>query len=217
MHTHKNTTLIAHTQKHNFDSNLYIAAAKVLFALLYFTQQELRNALHNCNTTIPNFVLPCLCGCLACLYHISNTNIMLKHWTRCVNHCRNTELNVWSLLSVTTGCSFHVLWTQSCFITTYTLAISASDSCTVTSQANLISYADGSLQHTCNSMSLKCTLAHTKTSSKIHLNTFAASYLNTQGLNNSCLKSPASTLVDLTFQSRALRSFSLNQLRNLSL
>ena len=31
------------------------------------------------------------------------------------------------------------------------------------------------------------------------------------------LKSPASTLVDLTFQSRALRSFSLNQLRNLSL
>ena len=48
-------------------------------------------------------------------------------------------------------------------------------------------------------------------------NTFPASYLNTQGLNNSCLKSPASTLVDLTFQSRALRSFSLNQLRNLSL
>ena len=50
-----------------------------------------------------------------------------------------------------------------------------------------------------------------------YFNTFAASYLNTQGLNNSCLKSPASTLVDLTFQSRALRSFSLNQLRNLSL
>ena len=49
------------------------------------------------------------------------------------------------------------------------------------------------------------------------VNTFAASYLNTQGLNNSCLKSPASTLFDLTFQSRALRSFSLNQLRNLSL
>ena len=45
------------------------------------------------------------------------------------------------------------------------------------------------------------------------INTFAARYLNTQGLNNSCLKSPASTLVDLTFQSRALRSFSLNQLR----
>ena len=38
------------------------------------------------------------------------------------------------------------------------------------------------------------------------INTFTASYLNTQGLNNSCLKSPASTLVDLTFQSRALRS-----------
>ena len=51
----------------------------------------------------------------------------------------------------------------------------------------------------------------------LELNTFAASYLNTQGLNNSCLKSPASTLVDLTFQSRVLRSFSLNQLRNLSL
>ena len=54
-------------------------------------------------------------------------------------------------------------------------------------------------------------------SQELVLNTFAASYLNTQGLNNSCLKSPASTLVDLTFQSRALRSFSLNQLRNLSL
>ena len=38
------------------------------------------------------------------------------------------------------------------------------------------------------------------------INKFAASYLNTQRLNNSCLKSPASTLVDLTFQSRALRS-----------
>ena len=49
------------------------------------------------------------------------------------------------------------------------------------------------------------------------LNTFAAGYLDTQGLNNSCLKSPTSTLVDLTFQSRALHSFSLNQLRNLSL
>ena len=52
---------------------------------------------------------------------------------------------------------------------------------------------------------------------KLIINTFAASYLNTQGLNNSRLKSPASTVVDLTFQSRALRSFSLNQLRNLSL
>ena len=52
---------------------------------------------------------------------------------------------------------------------------------------------------------------------KFLFNTFAASYLNTQGLNNSCLKSPASTLVELAFQSRALRSFSLNQLRNLSL
>ena len=52
---------------------------------------------------------------------------------------------------------------------------------------------------------------------KLIINTFAASYLNTQGLNNSRLKSPASIVVDLTFQSRALRSFSLNQLRNLSL
>jgi len=34
---------------------------------------------------------------------------------------------------------------------------------------------------------------------------------------NSCLKSPASTLVDLIFQSRALCSFSLNQVRDLSL
>ena len=53
--------------------------------------------------------------------------------------------------------------------------------------------------------------------SSSNINTFAASYLNSQGLNNSYLKSPTSTLVDLTFQSRALRSFSLNQLRNLSL
>ena len=51
----------------------------------------------------------------------------------------------------------------------------------------------------------------------VHFNTFAASYLSTQGLNNSCLKSPGSTLVHLTFQSRALRFFTLNQLRNLSL
>ena len=62
-------------------------------------------------------------------------------------------------------------------------------------------------------VSLLCLLQHNGP----FLNTFAASYLNTQGLNNSCLKSPASTLVDLTFQSRALRSFSLNQLCNLSL
>ena len=73
----------------------------------------------------------------------------------------------------------------------------------------------------------KCTTAELKNSlsyvtwdlvfERDNVNTFAASYLNTQGLNNSCFKSPASTLVDLTFQSRALRSFSLNQLRNLSL
>ena len=48
------------------------------------------------------------------------------------------------------------------------------------------------------------------------LNTFTA-IVDLSQFNNSCLKSPASTLVDLTFQSRALRSFSLNQLRNLSL
>ena len=35
--------------------------------------------------------------------------------------------------------------------------------------------------------------------------------------NNSHLKFPASTLVDLTIPSRALRSFSLNRLRELSL
>ena len=49
-----------------------------------------------------------------------------------------------------------------------------------------------------------------------NLNTFTA-IVDFSRFNNSCLKSPPSTLVDLTFQSRALRSFSLNQLRNLSL
>ena len=48
------------------------------------------------------------------------------------------------------------------------------------------------------------------------LNTFTA-IVDLSRFNNSCLKSPASTLVYLTFQSRALRSFSLNELRNLSL
>ena len=48
------------------------------------------------------------------------------------------------------------------------------------------------------------------------INTFTA-IVDLSRFNNSCLKLPASTLVDLTFQSRALRSFSLNQLRNLSL
>ena len=48
------------------------------------------------------------------------------------------------------------------------------------------------------------------------INTFTA-IVDLSRFNNSCLKSPVSTLVDLTFQSRALRSFSLNQLRNLSL
>ena len=50
----------------------------------------------------------------------------------------------------------------------------------------------------------------------LNLNTFTA-IVDLSRFNNSCLKSPASNLVDLTFQSRALRSFSLNQLRNLSL
>ena len=48
------------------------------------------------------------------------------------------------------------------------------------------------------------------------LNTFTA-IVDLSRFNNPCLKLPTSTLVDLTFQSRALRSFSLNQLRNLSL
>ena len=48
------------------------------------------------------------------------------------------------------------------------------------------------------------------------LNTFTA-IVDLSRFNNSCLKSLASTVVDLTFQSRALHSFSLNQLRNLSL
>jgi len=45
-----------------------------------------------------------------------------------------------------------------------------------------------------------------KTRQSVWINTFAASYLKNQRLNNWCLKSPASTLVDLTFQTRALRS-----------
>ena len=51
---------------------------------------------------------------------------------------------------------------------------------------------------------------------KKFVNTFTA-IVDLSRFNNSCLNSPASILVDLTFQSRALRSFSLNQLRNLSL
>ena len=50
----------------------------------------------------------------------------------------------------------------------------------------------------------------------VEFKTFTA-IVDLSRFNNSCLKSPASTLVHLTFQSRALRSFSLNQLRNLSL
>ena len=49
-----------------------------------------------------------------------------------------------------------------------------------------------------------------------YINTFTA-IVDLSRFNNSCLKSPGSTLVDLTFQLRTLRSFSLNQLRNLSL
>ena len=51
---------------------------------------------------------------------------------------------------------------------------------------------------------------------QLTVNTFTA-IVDLSRFNNSCLKSPASTLVDLTFQSHALRSFSLNQLCNLSL
>jgi len=50
----------------------------------------------------------------------------------------------------------------------------------------------------------------------LSINTFTAT-VDLSRLNNSCLKSPALTLVDLIFQSRTLRSFSLNQLRDLSL
>ena len=50
----------------------------------------------------------------------------------------------------------------------------------------------------------------------VYFNTFTA-IVDLSRFNNSCLKSPASTLVNLTFQSRVLHSFSLNQLRNLSL
>ena len=42
----------------------------------------------------------------------------------------------------------------------------------------------------------------------IFVNTFTA-IVDFSRFNNSCLKSPASTLVDLTFQSRALRSFNV--------
>jgi len=45
-------------------------------------------------------------------------------------------------------------------------------------------------------------------------NTFTA-VIDHSRFNNSCLKLPASTLVDLIFQSLSLRSFSLNQLRDL--
>ena len=55
-----------------------------------------------------------------------------------------------------------------------------------------------------------------RTDESEEVNTFTA-IVDLSRFNNSSLKSPASALVDLTFQSRALRSFSLNQLRNLSL
>ena len=51
---------------------------------------------------------------------------------------------------------------------------------------------------------------------KININTFTA-IVDLSRFNNSRLKSPASTSVDLIVQSHALRSFSLNQLRDLSL
>jgi hypothetical protein len=48
------------------------------------------------------------------------------------------------------------------------------------------------------------------------LNTFIV-IVDHSRFNNSCLKSPASTLVDLIFKSRVLCSFSLNQLCDLSI
>jgi len=48
------------------------------------------------------------------------------------------------------------------------------------------------------------------------IDTFTA-IVDLSRFNNSCLKLPASTLVNLIFQSHVLRSFSLNQLRDLSL
>ena len=80
---------------------------------------------------------------------------------------------------------------------------------------NIATILRGSVKRQCPEQLRGCRVVGRE--STVVVNTFAASYLNTQGLNISCLKSPASTLVDLTFQSRALRSFSLNQLRNLSL
>ena len=66
----------------------------------------------------------------------------------------------------------------------------------------------------CSNVADSC---HSKGTYHLHLlNTFTA-IVDLSRFNNSCLKSPVSTLVVLTFQSRALRSFSLNQLRNLSL
>jgi len=47
------------------------------------------------------------------------------------------------------------------------------------------------------------------------VNTFTA-IDNLSRFNNSCLKLPVSTLVDIIFQLHALHSFSLNQLRDLS-
>ena len=63
---------------------------------------------------------------------------------------------------------------------------------------------------------VKTKISYKRNRCHLRLNTFTA-IVNLSRFNNSCLKSSASTLVDLTFQSHALRSFSLNQLRNLSL
>ena len=70
----------------------------------------------------------------------------------------------------------------------------------------------------CSFLNLTRVLTTTKIKqeNKDSINTFTA-IVDRSRFNNSCLKSPTSTLVDLTFQSRALRSFSLNQLRNLLL
>ena len=70
--------------------------------------------------------------------------------------------------------------------------------------------------HHCEDKKCESKHSYSNVAENSSLNTFTA-IVDLSQFNNSCLKSPASTLVDLTFQSRALRSFSLNQLCNLSL
>ena len=80
------------------------------------------------------------------------------------------------------------------------------------SHRNISNYSDNNMQQ---SALIVCDMRETFNVAA-GVNTFTA-IVDLSRFNNSYLKSPASTFVDLTFQSRALRSFSLNQLRNLSL